>query len=413
MASSQKRAGLQDCPPRKVAKNAHTAMKVAFAQEGELVKVYYFDPFNGHGTQEGSSDDPVQTKEESEGCQPRSQLTEELTLLSTLHGQARRELRDISKHDLKTVLKYGVKTRGRVVNGEKRWKFEFGNTIYITDEECSKEITCYKKSVKIEHAKITQAMLDRHDEAVRILKDDPQLCTTHSIIIIDQSGSMRTCDVNCFRSRSDAAYGTLALDYIAEQLYQQGDGFFVDAVTVVEMNDTGSILIHKEPLDWILFNRILDRMESAKPKCHGNYVQSLEVAETIIEREIALFDDLDLEDIPAFMLVFISDGKPSDSLPEEKTRRRQIMIQLARKLKSKLTFLGMGIGSSGSDFEQMELLAKVTELHGGEGTFVHAGLNPASISSCLSLMATSMTTTRNDLFPGKTKRRPRRKRSTQ
>ena len=50
------------------------------------------------------------------------------------------------------------------------------------------------------------------------------------------------CDVNGFRSRSDAMYGTLALDYIAEQLYQQGDGFFVDAVTVIEMNDTGYII---------------------------------------------------------------------------------------------------------------------------------------------------------------------------
>lgn len=62
---------------------------------------------------------------------------------------------------------------------------------------------------------------------------------------------MRACDVNCFRSRSDAAFGTLALDYIAEQLYQQGDGFFVDAVTIIEMNDTGSILFDKEPLDWV------------------------------------------------------------------------------------------------------------------------------------------------------------------
>ena len=62
---------------------------------------------------------------------------------------------------------------------------------------------------------------------------------------------MRTCDVNGFRSRSAAAFGTLALDYIAEQLYQQGDEFFVDAVTIVKMTDTGSILFHKEPLDWV------------------------------------------------------------------------------------------------------------------------------------------------------------------
>ena len=62
---------------------------------------------------------------------------------------------------------------------------------------------------------------------------------------------MSKCDVNGFRSRSDAAYGTLALDYIAEQLYQQGDEFFVDAVTIIEMNDTGSLLVQKEPLSWV------------------------------------------------------------------------------------------------------------------------------------------------------------------
>ncbi len=76
-----------------------------------------------------------------------------------------------------------------------------------------------------------------------------QQCTTHSVIIIDQSGSMKKCDVNGFRSRSDAAYGTLALDYIAEQLHQQdGDEFFVDAVTIIEMNCTGSLFVHKEPM---------------------------------------------------------------------------------------------------------------------------------------------------------------------
>jgi hypothetical protein len=34
---------------------------------------------------------------------------------------------------------------------------------------------------------------------------------------------MGTGDVNCLRSRSDAAHGTLALNYIVEQLYQMND----------------------------------------------------------------------------------------------------------------------------------------------------------------------------------------------
>lgn len=262
-------------------KKQRCSKSVAFANEVALEKIHYFDPLNGHGAPKGALIADSDDKQQAESIQGASKLTEELTLLSTLHGRARRELRDISKHDLQTAMKYGIKTPGHFRNGEQRWKFEFGNTVFITDEHCTREITCYKKAIKIERAKITDRMLKNHYEAVRVLKDDPHLvslcdvvistyyivflkdaiipislsrisqCTTHSIIIVDQSGSMKACDVNGFRSRSDAAYGTLALDYIAEQLYQQGDGFFVDAVTVIEMNETGSILFHKEPLDWV------------------------------------------------------------------------------------------------------------------------------------------------------------------
>ncbi|KAL7539511.1 hypothetical protein ACHAXR_009359, partial [Thalassiosira sp. AJA248-18] len=399
MSSSQKRVRYTESSPRgKTTKCARK--KVAFAQ-GEP-EVHRFDPYNGHGAPVGSSTDINAGEEDgNEGSQRTSQLTEELTLLSTVHGRARRELRDISKHDLKTVMKYGTKTRGWMVNGDQRWKFEFGNTIYITDNSCRKEVTCYKKPIAIEHAKITQTMLDNHKEAERILKDDPHLCTTHSIIIIDQSASMKTCDVNGFRSRSDAAYGTLALDYIAEQLYQQGDEFFVDAVTIIEMNDFGSLLVHKEPLDWILFNKVLDRMLNAKPKSHGNYVESLEFAESVIQGELESYEDLDTDDIPAFMLVLISDGKPSDKLPEHQRRRLTAITRLSQKLKKKLTVFGMGIGASGSDFEQLELLVDTAEECGAEGTFNHAGLNPASLSTSLSSMAMSMTTTRNDLLSTK------------
>lgn len=177
----------------------------------EEPRLHFFDPYNGHGAPMGETSNT--------NSERRSQLTEELTLLSTLHGRARRQLRDISKHDLKTVIKHGTKTKGRV-KGDQRWVIEFGNTIVITDYFLTTEITSYNKEVTIERATITQQMWDNHDEAVRILREDPQMCTTHSIIIIDQSGSMKTCDVNCYRSRSDASYGTLALDYIAEQLYQ-------------------------------------------------------------------------------------------------------------------------------------------------------------------------------------------------
>jgi hypothetical protein len=362
-------------------------------------RVHYFDPHNGHGAPgDGDGFEDCNANEGSGGRQQRtSRLNDELTLLSTLHGRARRELRDISKHDFQTVVQYGTKTRTWGRNGIPRWKFEFGNTVCITDDECRTEITCYKKAISIEPAKITKQMQENRARASRILRDDPHLVTTHSIIIIDQSASMGTSDVNGFRSRSDAAYGTLALDYIAEQLFQLNDEFSVDSVTIIEMNDAGSLFVVKEPLDWILFNKVLDRLSTAKPKSNGNYLQSLEQAERRILMELETLDDLDADDIPAFLLVFISDGKPSDCLPQHEVMRHNVIARLSQKLQSKLTVFGMGIGASNADFDQLRLLADTAEQYGACGRFNHAGLNPACLSTSFSSLATSMTATRTDL----------------
>lgn len=146
-----------------------------FAEGAKLEDVHYFDPFNDHNNTPIQNDDLSLAEGKESEADTKPKLTEELTLLSTLHGQARRELRDISKHDLQTAMKYGVKTRARTVNGERRWKFEFGNCTFITNYECTTEITCYKNAIQIKHANITKTMRENHEAAVRMLKDDPHL----------------------------------------------------------------------------------------------------------------------------------------------------------------------------------------------------------------------------------------------
>ncbi len=138
--------------------------------------LHYFDPNNGHVPFEDNRGNI--NGEAGEDVVRKSQLTEELTVLSTIHGRARRELRDISKHDLQTVMKYGTKTRGRIVNGEQRWMFELDNTVYITNYSCREEVTCFKKAISIDPANISDVMISNHEEAVRLLKDDPHICTT-------------------------------------------------------------------------------------------------------------------------------------------------------------------------------------------------------------------------------------------
>lgn len=60
--------------------------------------------------------------------------------------------------------------------------------------------------------------MEAHEKLVRHIKKNPQMCTSHTVLIVDSSGSMKKCDVDDFKTRSDAAYGTIALDYIGKQI---------------------------------------------------------------------------------------------------------------------------------------------------------------------------------------------------
>jgi len=218
-----------------------TNRKVRFADESHIIWIDAQEEYD-------------ENEEEEHQTEPsdKEQRTSELTILSTLHGRARRELRNLAKIDLQSAIKYGVRTRSNKdpITGLHRWKYEYGNVVYITDYTSTKEVTCYKQPIAITSATITEEMRVRNEEDARSLKEDPLLCTTHSVIVIDQSGSMRTCDVVGFRTRSDAAFGVLALEYISEQLHNRNeeDEGSVDAVTIITMNDYASRLVDREPL---------------------------------------------------------------------------------------------------------------------------------------------------------------------
>ena len=71
-----------------------------------------------------SDDDDIGTGIDKEPDVPTSRATAEMTLLSSAHGRARRELRSISKHDLQAAVKHGKKEPNYIDRrtGEQRWK---------------------------------------------------------------------------------------------------------------------------------------------------------------------------------------------------------------------------------------------------------------------------------------------------
>ena len=333
---------------------------------------------------------------------PASQLTEEITVLSSEHGRARRELREVPKICLQSAVKHGIKTSGHPDprTGLPRWKYTFGNVIYVTDHTSGMEVTCYKESVSIMAAPISNEMIERHQYVKRIINEEPHMCTSHFVVIVDQSGSMKKSDVNAFRNRSQAAYGCLALDCVAEQLVQVDDSMNagIDTFTLIEMNDDATIIFDREPFDWILFNKILKRQTESKPRSHGNYGPSIETAKKIIRQELDKLEGVDEEDLPGFALILLSDGKPSDTDDYDKSIRISNIIDLCQALKDKMRFFGMGIGADGTDFSELKCLSDTANIYGGNGEFNHAGLSAANLGDGFSTIASSMSTMRSGLL---------------
>lgn len=168
---------------------------------------------------------------------------------------------------------------------------------------------------RVDTVPITAKTQSKHNELVRVLRDEPHLITGHTWVIVDQSGSMRNSDVQGFETRSHAAYRCLGVDFIKQQLTSrdpdQAD-LFAEAVSVIEMRDGGDILLTRVPVDWILYNHLVDRPTKSRPYSHGNYNQSLLLASKLIfqEHSMLLKDGMSQDDMPNFSLVFLSDGRP-------------------------------------------------------------------------------------------------------
>jgi hypothetical protein len=394
--------------------------KVKFAKELEEVFILPASNYNEEDVPD-DHDDP--TNEQTTTTRGR---TSQVTVLSSQHGRARRELREITKFDLQSAVKYGIKTRGHNCPKTRlpRWKYTYGNVVYITDHTSTTEVTSYRQPISIQPAQITTEMMEQHVEDRQILNDiddeQQQLCATHSIIVIDQSGSMRESGVKGFRNRSQAAYGVLALEYIAEQLHQRGDEKVLDAVSVIEMNDEATVLFRREPLDWILFNKLLDRQKQAQPRSHGNYNNALKAAQTIIDAEIASeckgggtidlsseedLNDDDDDDMPIYAIIFLSDGRPSDRTDDDNFSRLLLLSSMATRLKSNFRLHTIGLGNADNeDFSQLKAMSSWVngQSCGSEATFAHSQLSTAELGAAFSSISTSMTATRTEAMSGST-----------
>ena len=327
-----------------------------------------------------------------------NQPTSLITILSSIHGRQRRAERKIAKRDLQAALKHGQ----REVNynprtGAPQWRYTFADVVYITDGV--REITTWPVpgiGLDVEQIAITQRMKQEHLLACRNLASYPSAWTSHTVIVVDQSGSMRKDDVADGVTRSDAVWLTLAMKFVSERL-ESGEATSTDVVSVISMNVRARILIDRKPTDWLLFNELVRNLRSAEPIVDGNYGPALDQAEELLHSN--------RHGSCALALLFLSDGKPSDKPPPGNGTQKDKIARLtseriaetASRFGRRLTITTVGFGSAGEDFSVLQSMASRCAAFGVRGSFSAPKLDAQALGEVFSALTSTLALTKSEL----------------
>ena len=329
---------------------------------------------------------------------------------STLHDRERREQRCIVKTDLLRARRYGMCEPAR----HGRLKYTCGGMVFIWDPVKNVAITSYPLEPRNNNgtaqqqrsgSKYTDPILiakseshekaylhELHQNARKDIIRDKKAWKSHTVLVVDMSGSMRTDDVNGARCRSDGVWTCLARDFVRQPI-EEGLSGLHDLVSVVVMREQAEVVLRYEPTDMVLYNKLVDLREwsTLKPASHGNYIPALHKAE-----ELLRVNDLGT---CAPSLFFFSDGKPSDSY---KADIAPLMGKIASRFGRRLTVCCIGMAGRDEDFSTLEDMTAEAKAFGATASFNKPSLSADSLSHIVSTHATSLTSTKSELTDLKT-----------
>ncbi|KAL7562585.1 hypothetical protein ACA910_014181 [Epithemia clementina (nom. ined.)] len=332
---------------------------------------------------------------------PSSLLNSEL--YSTLHDRQRRNQRMIAKEDQLRARRYGMCEHGR--NG--RLKYTYNGKILIWCPYSNRAITCWNipdsergpedsgtsHSDPILIQKSRQHALPQAEMAHTLvtlqIRNQKTKWKSHTVLVVDMSGSMRTDDVNGARCRSDGVWTCLAKEFVQKQV-EQGKTSLHDLVSVVLMRDTAQVVLECEPMNYVLYNKLVDLREwtNQRPGGHGNYAPALEKAELLLNKNSV--------GSCAVALFFFSDGRPSDANKHELPAK---MGALASRFGRRLIVTCVGMANHQTeDFTILQQMANEAMAYGAIATFHKPSMNADSLSQIISSQVTSsLTSTKTEL----------------
>lgn len=329
-----------------------------------------------------------------------------ITILSSHHGRLRREQRDINKRDLQKAIKHGSHSRA----WGRRWLVEYDGITFITDESMRCEVTAFPSPLPTMELDVDVAR--EHMKAKDLLRVKPELATSHTVLIIDNSGSMlaKKNNVLLYRDSQNAAFSITALEFVAEQLFNN-TAVNSDLVSLIKFSRTPSVEIEREPMGWTIYNKLLKHRNVQKyvdrqfSPSHdqllgeSNFIPALEQADKLLK--------VGYHEKCAISLFFFSDGRATDHVGSKKTES-EVSTALCQKLSQMASYFGkdftatvVGLGESTDDFTILRNMASAVTKAGAKGNFELCNKTAQSITSSITSLVTSTAESRISLLNGR------------
>ena len=329
--------------------------------------------------------------------------TELSSLVSGVHGRQRRQERSIQKIDLQRARRYGMKEcqpNGRI-------RYTYGGVVFIYCPRTNREVTSFPSpdiSLETSGTKCAQpiSLQKRHeyeDPDVIQHREDTRVQViasinswkSHSVLVVDMSGSMRRDDVSGARCRSDGVWMALARDFVKKQLEEHSATVY-DLVSVIIMKETGEMPMVLEPIDWVLYNQLVDMREwsELRPGGAGNYMPALELAERVLS--------INPKSSCSLSLMFFSDGRPSD-----KGNFAEKIGQIASMYGRRLTVCCVGMADDEQEnFATLMDMVSEADAYGAISSFNKPSMSTDSLSNIITSMVTTLTGSKTEMTDVKT-----------
>ena len=196
---------------------------------------------------------------------------------------------------------------------------------------------------------------------------------------------MRKCDVDGYKRRTDAAFAALASDFVATTL-RCSFSSNSEVVSLITMSGySGTVQLVREPISWVLYNQILKLKETLRPSLQGNFLPALGEAKRLLSE--GMHDNL------ALHLIFLSDGRPSDSVK----KLPSFIADIARTYRNRISFKFIGFGAVLEELSALPKMAAAVTAEGVEAEFVHSKLQSQTLSSAMRSSTVSINKTICDL----------------